>query len=185
MGGKLCTFVSGLAHHYETSALVQAPADTVFTYVDDPARLSSHMRESTWMMGGGRMEIEVDSGRGKNLGSRIRLAGNVFGIELSVEEVVTERDPPHRKVWETTGSTRLFVIGQYRMGFAVTPQENGALLRVYIDYALPERAPARWLGYLLGRYYARWCTRRMVRDTVKHFATSEQIVSSPSPQRRV
>ena len=39
--------MSELAHHYEASALVQAPMDEVFTYVDDPARLSSHMSESS------------------------------------------------------------------------------------------------------------------------------------------
>lgn len=180
--------MSGLTHHYEASALVQAPMDEVFTYVDDPTRLSSHMSKSSWMMGGGQMEIELDSGRGQNVGSRIRLAGKVFGMRLSVEEVVTERNPPHRKVWETIGSPRLLVIGRYRMGFEVTPQENGALLRVYIDYALPESAPVRWFGYLLGRCYARWCTRRMVNDAVKHFAllSREQLsISSSSPQRRV
>ena len=46
--------------------------DEVFTYVDDPTRLSSHMSKSSWMMGGGQMEIELDGGRGHNVGSRIR-----------------------------------------------------------------------------------------------------------------
>ena len=85
--------MSGLAHHYEASALVQAPMEKVFAYVDDPTRLASHMSKSSWMMGGGQMEIELDSGRGQNVGSRIRLAGKVFGMQLSVEEVVTKRSP--------------------------------------------------------------------------------------------
>lgn len=180
--------MSGPTHHYEASAVLQAPVDEVFTYVDDPTRLSSHMSKSSWTMGGGKMEIELDSGRGQNVGSRIRLAGKVFGMQLSVEEVVTERNPPHRKVWETIGSPRLLVIGRYRMGLEVTPQENDALLRVYIDYALPESEPVRWFGYLLGRCYARWCTRRMVNDAVKHFALlsrEQPRMSSSSPQRRV
>jgi polyketide cyclase/dehydrase/lipid transport protein len=164
--------MSGLTHHYEASALVQAPMDKVFTYVDDPTRLSSHMSKSSWMMGGGQMEIEPDIGRGQNVGSRIRLAGKLFGMRLSVEEVVIERNPPHRKVWETIGAPALLVIGQYRMGFEITSQDKGSLLRVYIDYALPENARARWLGCLLGRYYAQWCTRRMVDDAVRHFAPS-------------
>jgi hypothetical protein len=138
--------MSGLTHHYETSALVQAPMDEVFTYVDDPTRLSSHMSKSSWMMGGGQMEIELDSGRGQNVGSRIRLVGKVFGMRLSVEEVVTERNPPHRKVWQTIGSPRLLVIGHYRMGFEIGSPDNGSLLRVHIDYALPESAPSRWFG---------------------------------------
>ena len=161
-----------LMHHYETSAMVKAPAERVFVHVDDHARLSSHMSESSWMMGGGRMRIELDEGRGQKIGSRIRLAGRAFGIELAVEEVVTERDPPRRKVWETTGSPRLLVIGRYRMGFELSPRGSDSALRVFIEYALPAQAPARWLGRLFGGYYAGWCTRRMVDDAVKYFASS-------------
>ena len=117
------------------------------------------------------METELDDGRGQKVGSRIRLAGRVLGVELSVEEIVTERNPPHRKVWETTGAPKLLVIGHYRMGFELSPQENGSMLRVFIEYALPERAPARWLGSLFGRYYASWCTERMVNDAVENFAS--------------
>jgi hypothetical protein len=158
------------SNHFEASALVAAPPDRLFAYADDPARLSSHMSKSSWMMGGGRMQTEIDAGRGQTVGSRIRLSGRVFGVALSVQEIVIERVPPQRKAWETTGAPRLLVIGRYRMGFEIASQENGSLLRVYIDYALPDRAPARWLGFLLGRYYARWCTHRMVSDAVKRFA---------------
>lgn len=116
------------------------------------------------------MAIEVDEGRGQKVGSRIRLAGRVLGIPLSVDEIVTQRDPPHRKVWETTGSPRLLVIGRYRMGFELLPQGEVSLLRVFIEYALPENAPARWLGRLFGGFYAKWCTERMRDDAVRHFA---------------
>lgn len=159
--------------HFEANAVIAAPSETVFAYADDPARFSSHMSESSWMMGGGRMHTELDAGRGQAVGSRIRLRGRVFGLELAVEELVTERIPPKRKVWETTGSPRLLVIGHYRMGFDIAPRENGSLLRVYIDYALPHDAPARWVGVLLARYYARWCTGRMVSDAVEHFARTD------------
>jgi hypothetical protein len=92
-------------------------------------------------------------------------------MELTVEEIVTERTPPYRKVWETTGSPKLVVMGQYRMGFEITPEGPGSRLRVFIDYALPERAPTRWLGYLFGSYYAGWCTPRMIDDAVQYFAS--------------
>jgi len=159
-------------YHYESTAIVRSPVNQAFAYIDDPTRLSSHMSESSWKMGGGRMEVVLDQGRGQKVGSQIRLIGRVFGIELLVDEVVVERDPPHRKVWETTGSPKLLVIGPYRMGFDLSTNENGLMLRVFIDYALPERAPARWLGRLFGKYYARWCTQQMVDDAVKHFALS-------------
>ena len=154
---------------YESSGLVQSPMDQVFAHIDDHARLASHMSEPSWRTGGGRMETEFDEGRGQAVGSRIRLSGRVFGVELSVEEIVVERDPPRRKVWETTGAPKLLVIGHYRIGFELSAQGNGSMLRVFIEYALPERVPARWLGRLFGRYYARWCTQQMVDDAVNHF----------------
>src|SRR5215510_2028843 len=177
--------MSALPHHYEASALVQATVERVFAYVDDPTRLSSHMSKSSWMMAGSRMRIELDDDRGQRVGSRIRMSGRIFGLRLLLEEVVTERNPPHRKVWETTSTPNLLVIGHYRMGFEIGSRDIDSLLRVYIDYSLPHGVLTRWLGCLLGPVYARWCTRQMVKDTVKHFALSEQSVSSPSPQGRV
>ena len=65
------------------------------------------MSKSSSMMAGGRMDIEVDEGHGQRVGSRIRIAGSVLGINLTVDETVIERDPPRRKVWETTLVPRL------------------------------------------------------------------------------
>jgi hypothetical protein len=158
------------AHHHEGTAFVDAPADRVFAHVDDHARLSSHMSQSSWMMGGGRMEVELDEGQGRRVGSRIRVAGRVFGVRLSLEEVVIERTPPRRKVWETTVPPRLLVMGHYRMGFEITPEGRGSRLRVFIDYALPDAPTTRWLGYLFAASYARWCTQRMAGDAAKAFA---------------
>ena len=156
---------------HESNGFVRSPMDQVFAHIDDHTRLSSHMGEPSWKMGGGRMETILDEGRGQKVGSQIRLSGQVFGVELSVEEIVAERNPPRRKVWETTGAPKLLVIGHYRMGFELSPRGNGSMLRVFIEYTLPERGAARWLGRLFGRYYARWCTQQMVDDAVKHFET--------------
>jgi hypothetical protein len=160
-----------LPYRHESSGVVPASMERLFARIDDHAALSSHMSESSWMMGGGRMEIGLDADGGRKVGSRIRLAGRVFGIELSVEEVVTERYPPRRKVWATTGSPRLLVIGHYRMGFELSPRGGDSALRVFIEYALPAQVPARWLGRLFGGYYAKWCTRRMVDDAVAYFGS--------------
>lgn len=167
-----------LPFRYETNGLVQSPMDQVFAHIDDHTRLSSHMSEPSWRTGGGRMKTELDEGRGQRVGSRIRLSGRIFGVELSVEEMVVERNPPHRKVWETTGAPRLLVIGHYRMGFELSAQGTGSMLRVLIEYALPDGPPGRWLGRLFGRYYARWCTQQMVEDAIKHFETPSAIPPS-------
>jgi hypothetical protein len=157
--------------HFEQGATIRAPIDEVFAYLDDHSRLSAHMGRSSWMMGGGRMSIELDENRGQRVGSRIRLAGRAFGMRLFVEETVIERDPPRRKVWQTVGAPQLLVIGEYIMGFELAPEDGRARLRVFIDYALPRAGSARWLGKAFGRGYAKWCTRSMLDDAVAHFAS--------------
>jgi len=160
-----------LSEHFESKALIAAPAAEVFAYLDDPAHLVSHMAKRSWSMAGGRMELVLDERRGRSQGARIRLTGNMLGLSLAVDEEVVERQPPLHKAWQTVGTPRLLVIASYRMGFDIAPEAAGSRLRVFIDYALPERAPARWLGALLGHPYARWCTGRMARDTLAHFAS--------------
>ena len=158
-----------LPYHFECIVEVSAAADAVFSYLDDHTRLSVHMSNSSWMMAGSRMAINLDTSQGRTVGARIRLRGRVLGIPLFVEEIVTERNPPLRKVWDTTGRPQLLVIGPYRMGYEITPKDNASLLRVFVDYALPVGPFSRWLGRLFGHFYARWCTQRMADDAAEHF----------------
>jgi hypothetical protein len=96
-----------LSRHHESATFVPATPARLFAHVDDHARLSSHMNTSSWMMGGGHMDIELDAGRGQRVGSQIRVAGRVWGVDLSLEEIVIERRPPDRKVWETRCTQRM------------------------------------------------------------------------------
>ena len=159
-----------LPNHFESDVELNAPANAVFAHMDDHRRLSAHMSNPSWMMAGSRMAIELDASEGRAVGATIRLRGQVLGIALSVDEIVTERNPPLRKAWETIGTPILLVIGQYRMGYEITPKGKASQLRVFIDYALPDGGPfSRWLGRLFGNFYARWCTQRMADDASKHF----------------
>lgn len=115
------------------------------------------------------MQIATDAGKGRSAGSRMTLSGRVLGWRLSVDEVVTERDPPRRKVWETIGIPRLLVIGAYRMGFEAVDQRNACALRVFVDYDLPDGTWTRLLGRLVGGHYARWCVAQMTDDAIEHF----------------
>ena len=70
------------ARHHERDQFVAAAPEEVFVFVDDHARFSSHMSEASWMMGGGRMSVELDEAQGQAEGSHIRLSGRVFGVRL-------------------------------------------------------------------------------------------------------
>ena len=168
-----------LPRHFETAAKLRASPTEAFRYLDDHTRLSAHMGRSSWMMAGSTMTIDADAAGGKAVGSVIRLRGRVLGIGLFVDEVVTDHFPPDHKAWQTIGTPRLLVIGHYRMGFAITATGDASVLNVFIDYAAPEAWPARWLGYLFGRFYARWCTDTMAHDAAHHFQGA-----SPSAGRR-
>jgi hypothetical protein len=151
--------------HCEVTAYVPAGPERVFARLDDQKRLAEHMRRPSLMMGGGRMAYVFDAGAGQAVGSRFRMSGRAFGLRLSVDQVVTERDPPRRKSWRTTGEPRLLIIGKYEMGFEVAPAAQGSNLRVWIDYDPPS---LRWPGVkLLTKAYARWCVDQMAKDAVR------------------
>jgi hypothetical protein len=156
----------------EATVRIESAAETLFAYLDDHRHLGAHMSASSWMMLGSKMEYEFDAAEARSVGSRFGFHGKILGIALSVEQVVAIRTPPKLKVWETIGKPNLWVIGHYRMGFEIAPTVGGSLLRVFIDYDLPEAAPARWLGLVFANAYARWCTSRMAKDAARHFEKS-------------
>lgn len=156
--------------HFECQTEIAAAPPELFAHLDSHDRLAGHMSKSSWMMLGSRMDVRLDEGRGLRLGSVIRLDGAVLGLKLHVEESVAEHKPPARKAWETIGTPELLVVGAYRMGFDITPAAAGSRLRVFIDYDLPKEGLGLVLGWLLGGFYARWCTRRMLGDAKAHFA---------------
>ena len=156
------------ALHHESAALLNAGVGDAFAYLDDFRQLSAHMAKRSAMMAGSRMAIETDERGGRAVGSKVRMRGSMMGMKLALEEMVTEREPPRRKAWQTVDAN-LLVIGQYRLGFELEPAGEATRARIFIDYELPGKAPARWLGKLSSKIYARWCTERMARDAERHF----------------
>ena len=154
----------------EATVEVRALPDRLFDHLDDPARLGTHMEKPSMMMMGGRMTYELDEAKGRTVGSVIKMGGTILGVRLFVEEVVTERDPPRRKVWETRGQPRILIIGAYRMGFEITPAVGHCELRVFIEYDVVPSPIGRALGGLIAPLYARWCVKRMAEDARLRFA---------------
>jgi hypothetical protein len=154
--------------HFAKTVEVNAAPDALFAYVDDHERLASHMMRSSMMMAGSRMTISLDDKQGRTVGAVIRMSGSMLGLNLQLEEAVTERIVPERKAWETIGTPRLYVIGHYRMGFSMVPHKGHAALTVFIDYDHPQGAWA-WLGWLFGAIYARWCVASMADGVAAHF----------------
>jgi hypothetical protein len=168
--GPTSSVAKELTHHCETTVIVEASREQTFALLDDHTRLSAHMSKRSWMMAGSRMSIDMGDAQGRSTGSRIRLSGRILGFRVSVDEIVSERNPPLRKVWRTTAPPRLLIIGPYQMGFNIEPRAGQSRLLVFIDYALPDGLLSRWLGRVVGGFYAQWCTNRMANDAAAHFA---------------
>jgi hypothetical protein len=160
----------GYERQYSDSVRLDASVEDVFAFADDFTQLSSHMGESSMMMMGSTMQTVLDEGRGQRVGSHIRMSGKTLGLELFLDEVVLQREPPRYKLWETVGTPRLLVIGGYRMGFDVASLPQGAALRVFIGYNLPSSPGLRLFGRVLGPVYAKWCVRQMLDGAAARFA---------------
>ena len=163
-----------LPNRIEQAVELRARADVVFDRLDDFEQLGAHMMRSSWMMAGSRMHYELDQAVGRRVGAHVRLRGSFLGMEIAIDEQVIEHSPPLRKTWQTTGSPRVLILAGYRMGFVVTPRESGCRLEVFIDYALPERGAARWLGWIAGSSYARWCVTSMIAEAERMFGRADQ-----------
>lgn len=152
---------------YQETQLIPASPEDAFKFVDNHTLFSSHMNQSSWMMGGGQMNTKFDEGHGQKVGSHIRMSGKAFIIPIALDEVVTERESPRLKTWETVGNPKLIIIGHYKMGIVIEPQQNQSRLSVFIEYDLPKKNV--WLGRLFGGFYAKWCVQQMIQGTKNYF----------------
>jgi hypothetical protein len=161
------------AHREEVVRSIRTTSEDLFAYLDDQVIIVSHMEKPSAMMLGGSMRYILDEDRARKVGSVIRMEGRFLGISLSVEEVVTECEPPIRKSWETRGIPDLLILDGYRMGFDISPEENGQRLHVFIEYNRPSSLSGRLFGFLAGGTYARWCVGRMAAGAAEHFQARE------------
>lgn len=164
--------------HYTDEQRIPASPSEVFAALDDHTKFSSHMAKSSWRTLWSTMDLNIDEGGGRRVGSHIKMDGRILGARLWLDEVVTQREPPRLKEWETVGDPHLIVIGNYRMYVQIKPDDIGSRVRVTIDYDLPTRQ--RWRGRMLGGWYARWCVRQMTRTLAAQFASPPSLTGKGS-----
>ena len=144
---------------------IAAPPHRVFAWLDDPQHTGLHMNRPSLAMGGGRLRVERLSTDATGEGATYRSWGHVFGLRIDFTTTVVCWVRDREKVWRTTGEPRLVVIRHFEMGFATAALDSGTDLTLALAYDLPTRGVGRLLGRLLARPYARWCVRRIVRDS--------------------
>lgn len=149
------------------SALIEAPAERVFAYVDDIRNLARHMSESRSMpMMGSKLKLEILTAQPTGIGATYRYSGRMMGITIDFFEKVTAYVPGREKVWSTTGKPQLLIMSRYEMRIQVEPVSlKSSRLTISIDYELPVAGFWRAAGWALADTYSRWCLTSMVGGT--------------------
>lgn len=149
------------------SAIIDAPAERVFAYVDDIRNLARHMSEGGSMpMMGSKLGLEIVTPYPTGVGATYRYSGRVMGLAIDFSETVTRYIPGREKIWCTVGAPRLLVIDSYEMRVLVEPVSASATrLTISVDYQLPRSGVWRLIGGMLAGRYAQWCLSSMINGT--------------------
>ena len=153
--------------HYEDSTPAAGLPREVFDFIDNPNNLAMHMEIPSPLMGGGSVKTIIGAGEAKTIGSHIRMSGKAFGIPIFLDEAITRREPPRIKSWKTTGDINLVVIGHYEMTVKTEDFQGKSKVTGSINWQLPDRN--KWLGYMFGGLYARWCIGMMLKSVRERF----------------
>ncbi len=70
--------------HQESSGPANASVEQVFAFLDDPKAWAAHMGESSMMMLGEHISIDVDAGGGRVIGSTARISRVRVFIDYSL-----------------------------------------------------------------------------------------------------
>jgi Polyketide cyclase / dehydrase and lipid transport len=106
---------------------IRAPAEIVFSHIDDIRNLGWHMtKQSSVALMGSRLRLKMLSEQATGLGATYRYSGMMLGLSIDFSESVTKYVPPRKKVWRTIGDPRLVIIASYEMRVAVEPLSPSA-----------------------------------------------------------
>ena len=154
---------------YERTKTMPAPAEAVFAFMDDVNNTGMHMTKSSGAMMGSKLQFEWLTPRKTGLASSYHWTGKVMGMKMDFTVKVDEWEQGRRKVWGTVGKARMIVIDWFQMYLVTTPDsDHTTRARLGIYYTRHRGL----LGFLLGKWYSKWCVKNMLRDTGKHFSHS-------------
>jgi hypothetical protein len=143
---------------------IKAQPSEVFKHVDNINNTGTHMSKSNMPMMGGSLKTEILSKNEIGPGATYRMYGKVMGMDIDFTETVTKWIENQERVWETIGDPKLLIMGGYAMNFNVRPSNWGTRLTFGIKYSYPKSAFWKFIAFLLGDWYAKWCLKNMAKD---------------------
>jgi len=155
--------------HYEREMIINGSQEEVFAFIDDIRNTGKHMTENSGAMAGSKLKIEWLSAYKTGLGTKYRWTGKVVGMEMEFNVEVSKLVEGKEKGWGTVGDAKMIVIDWFEMDLVMIPEKDGkSKAKLGINYT-KHRGP--W-GFLLGKWYSKWCVKSMLKDTKKHFKKS-------------
>ena len=148
---------------------IYSTPEKIFQQMDDFSKTGMHMIESSMMMMGSKLKLELLSPRSFGVGAKYRWYGKMLGMKMDFSETVTKWQPPSLKEWETVGEAKMIIMSWYRMWFEITPFDSGTITKLYISFLPPKEWSYKILSFFFAKWYCNWCLTNMLNDTKKHF----------------
>ena len=104
--------------------IYNAPAEKVFSCIDDLGVTGMHMTKSSAMMMGSKLKLEYLTANHTGLGSKYRWTGTMMGMKMDFTVEVTKWIEGVEKIWETIGEAKMIIYSWYRMHLFVNPIED-------------------------------------------------------------
>ena len=150
------------------NTLIHSSREKVFTQMDDFSKTGMHMTESSMMMMGSKLKLELLSTNATGVDACYHWYGKLMGMTMDFSEIVTKWQTPILKEWETIGEARIIIMSWYRMWFEITTVENATNAKISITYRLPKEWYFKILSFLFAIRYCNWCLNNMLNDTKKN-----------------
>jgi predicted ATPase len=145
--------------------IYNAPADRVFSYLDDLGVTGMHMTKTSGMMMGSKLQVEYLSTNHTGLGSKYRWTGAMLGMKMDFTVEVTKWVEGTEKVWETIGEAKMIIYSWYRMHLLVYPNGNTTQAELSITYKRPKGWFSKIVSSLVADWYCNWCLKNMLNDS--------------------
>jgi predicted ATPase len=147
------------------TATYNAPAEKVFSSLDDLGVTGMHMTSSSAKMMGSKLQLQFLTTNHTGLGTKYRWTGSMMGLKMDFTVEVTKWVEGVEKVWETIGDARMIIYSWYRMNLLVYPTGKTTLAELSITYEKPKGWLARIISFLFAGLYCNWCLRKMLWDS--------------------
>lgn len=154
-----------------------APANIVFSYLDDLGVTGMHMTRSSAMMMGSKLHLEFLTKQHTGLGSKYQWTGTMMGMRLDFTVEVTKWVEGVEKVWETKGDAKMIIYSWFRMHLLVLQKGITSQAELSISYEKPKKWFARILSFLFADWYCNWCLKSMLSDSKRKIGNDRKFLS--------